>query len=273
MSYEGDTTSQGANLGESSRFVRQGSLRKVIPGEHNNENLFLKNKGELGKIYKNIRLEYIILAEYKSAISENIQGVYVIPSRDNFLVWFGIIFIRKGPYEEGVFRFDLILDQEFPDTPKLPVVRFQSKMFHPAVNIATNELNLSTAFTKWVKTDNHIWQVLKYVQWIFHNVEGSLPHAVNEEAATLFKDNKEEFLSRTRSVVKESLERLYDDPPTEDKHYISFEVYNPNIHESTTAQLLTQKHKELSKYRKSWVLPGSIKPLSRPPTPDSEKES
>lgn len=66
---------------------------------------------------------------------------------------------------------------------------------------------------------------------------------------------------------------LYDDPPTEDKHYITFELYDPKIHESTRAQLLTQKHEELPKYQKSWVLPYSIIPLGRPPTPESEKES
>lgn len=57
-------------------------------------------------------------------------------------------------------------------------------MFHPAVDAETNELNLEKAFTKWSKTDNHIWQVLKYIKWIFNNVEGSLSYSVNEEAAT-----------------------------------------------------------------------------------------
>ncbi|XP_044750284.1 protein crossbronx homolog [Coccinella septempunctata] len=273
MNCEEEPANQGTNLGESSGFVRQGSLRRVIPGENNNENLFMKNKGELSKLYKNIRLEYVILAEYKTVISENIQGVYVIPSRDNFLAWFGVIFVKSGPYEEGVFRFDIILEPDFPDTPKLPTVCFQSKMFHPVVHQETNELSLLKAFTKWDKSENHIWQVLKYIKWIFHNVEGSLPHAVNEEAVSLFKNDKEEFQKKARNIVEESLEHLYDEPPTDDKHYIRFEMYDPNIHEPTRAQLLTQKHEELPKYRKSWVLPGSIIPLGRPPTPDSEKES
>lgn len=74
-------------------------------------------------------------------------------------------------------------------------------------------------------------------------------------------------------MVEVSKVHLYDDPPTEDKHYITFELYDPKIHESTRAQLLTQKHEELPKYQKSWVLPYSIIPLGRPPTPESEKES
>lgn len=79
------------------------------------------------------RQEYIILAEYKLVQSENLKGVYVIPSRESpfcmfpltlwnlrlmgwFLVWFGFIYVREGPYEDGVFRFSIFLDEKFPDS-------------------------------------------------------------------------------------------------------------------------------------------------------------
>lgn len=65
-------------------------------------------------------------------LSENMQGVYVIPSRENslcmhervfiilflygyFLVWFGVIFVRSGLYEDGVFRFNIMLPENFPE--------------------------------------------------------------------------------------------------------------------------------------------------------------
>lgn len=33
----------------------------------------------------------------------------------NFSVWFGVIFVRAGFYEGGVFRFTLTLPEKFPD--------------------------------------------------------------------------------------------------------------------------------------------------------------
>lgn len=66
-------------------------------------------------------------------INENLQGIYVIPSKENpfckfsFLyfyiyinavllaVWFGVIFVRCGPYEDGIFRFTIELPENFPE--------------------------------------------------------------------------------------------------------------------------------------------------------------
>ena len=30
-------------------------------------------------------------------------------------VWFGVLFIRQGYYQEGVFRFSVIIPEQFPD--------------------------------------------------------------------------------------------------------------------------------------------------------------
>lgn len=32
-------------------------------------------------------------------------------------VWFGVIFIRLGDYQEGIFRFSLHIPENFPDGP------------------------------------------------------------------------------------------------------------------------------------------------------------
>lgn len=33
----------------------------------------------------------------------------------NILVWFGVVFVRSGLYEDGIFRFDIILPENFPE--------------------------------------------------------------------------------------------------------------------------------------------------------------
>lgn len=32
-----------------------------------------------------------------------------------FLVWFGVVFVRSGLYEDGIFRFNITLPENFPD--------------------------------------------------------------------------------------------------------------------------------------------------------------
>lgn len=64
-------------------------------------------------------------------------------------------------------------------------VIFQSEIFHPVIDSRSNELNLLHAFPKWNKNDQHLWQVLKYIQWVFYNTNASIAHAVNQEAAEM----------------------------------------------------------------------------------------
>lgn len=49
-----------------------------------------------------------------------------------------------------------------------------------------NEVNLNLAFPVWNKGEQHIWQVLKYLHWIFYNVNSSVAHAVNQDIANLY---------------------------------------------------------------------------------------
>ncbi|EFA04459.2 protein crossbronx homolog [Tribolium castaneum] len=255
----------------SDNFTRQGSIRKVISIEPK-ENLFGRQNEDLNKLYKNFHQEYVILAEYKMIQSENIQGVYVIPSRENPFIWFGVIFVRSGPYEDGVFRFNVVLDENFPDSEH-PKVVFLSEMFHPVVHPDTNEVHLLKAFPTWNKADQHIWQVLKYIHWMFYNLSPTIAHSVNPEAADLFANNQEAFRNKVKEIVKTSQEKIYDEPPVEDKHYLVFEPYNPEVHEQAKSTMLAQNSEEGVKCGFSWVLPGSFKPLGRPPSPDSESES
>ncbi|ENN79512.1 protein crossbronx homolog [Dendroctonus ponderosae] len=247
-------------------FARQGSLRRVIPPETDRDNLFGRQNEDLNNIFKIYRQEYIILAEYKMIQTEDIQGVYVIPSRENPLMWFGVIFARSGPYKDGVFRFTLFLDDSFPDCEH-PKVLFHSKLLHPVINPETNELNLSGAFPTWNKNEQHLWQVLKYIQWIFINVEASLKHSINKEASELLLKNKEAFSARAQELVELNKKHLYDSPPTEDKHYIAFEPFNPELHKKENMMAFLQEKGQRGKAGYSWVLPRRFKPLERPITP------
>lgn len=88
-----------------------------------------------------------------------------------------------------------------------------------------------------------------------------------------YKNNREAFNEKVRTCVKLSQHRLYDNPPTDDKHYIVFEKYSPDKHDTIRASVLAQKEARPLKEGHSWVSPGAFKPLTRPQTPPSENDS
>ena len=44
------------------------------------------------------------MAEYNLLLKQKLPGIYCIPSANSSLLWYGVLFIRQGPYQEGVFR-------------------------------------------------------------------------------------------------------------------------------------------------------------------------
>lgn len=89
-----------------------------------------------------------------------------------------------------------------------------------------------------------------------------------------YKSDEKAFKEKISALVKKSQEHLYDPPPTEDKHYITFEAYEPAKHDPIKTAMLNQPVEEKPKVvGRSWVAHGSFKPLSRAPSPSSESES
>ncbi|XP_041968328.1 protein crossbronx homolog isoform X2 [Aricia agestis] len=192
--------------------------------------------------------------------TENLPGIYVIPSYENSFLWYGVIFIRSGIYGGGIFRFKLILPDKFPDDV-VPSVVFTSQIYHPAIDANTGALELNEVFPHWDRKQNHIWQILKYVNWIFFNFNMKVP--ANNEAATLYKTNSKMFLDKVKECVAHSIERVYDEPPTEDKHYITFKPYDPNVHDPAKNLMMKAPGCSESSIGISWVTPGSYQSFSK----------
>ncbi|XP_072936778.1 protein crossbronx homolog [Epargyreus clarus] len=218
------------------------------------------NSKEMNELYSVFHQEYIIMAEYRMLQTENLQGIYVIPSYENSLLWYGVIFVRSGIYEGGVFRFTLTLPEKFPDD-KVPVLTFTSQLYHPAVDANNGALNLNEVFPQWDKKQNRIWQILKYTHWIFHNLNMKAP--ANIEASLNFKTNKKQFMEKVKECVTSSINRIYDDPPTEDKHYITFKPYDPSIHETAKNIMLKAPTLNENSHGFSWVHQGSFESFSK----------
>ncbi|XP_022123073.2 AKT-interacting protein [Pieris rapae] len=215
------------------------------------------------ELYSIFHQEYIIMAEYRMLQTENLEGIYVIPSYENSFLWYGVIFVRTGIYTEGVFRFTLSLPEKFPDD-KVPSITFTSQLYHPAVDANSGQLNLTEVFSQWDKKQNHIWQILKYLLWIFNNVNIKAP--ANNEASLMFKTNKKVFIEKVKECVTLSHEHMYDAPITEDKHYITFQPYDPKIHDVAKNKMLKQKENDENSHGISWVQTGSYQSFSKEDT-------
>ncbi|KAF3832330.1 hypothetical protein F7725_025995 [Dissostichus mawsoni] len=127
-------------------------------------------------------LEYSLLAEFTLVIKQKLPGIYVQPSYKSALMWFGVIFIRHGLYQDGVFKFTVYIPDNYPDG-ECPKLVFDIPVFHPLVDPVSGELDVRRAFTKWRRNHNHIWQVLMYARTIFYKINTTEP--LNPEAAVL----------------------------------------------------------------------------------------
>ncbi|XP_030378493.1 protein crossbronx-like [Scaptodrosophila lebanonensis] len=208
----------------------------------------LETPHQPNKVLDIIRQGYIILAEYNLIEQEQLRGIYAIPSYSSGVHWFGVIFIRSGLYAESMFRFSILLPDNFPDDVVLPTVIFQTDVFHPLICPVTHSLDLTSAFREWRKDEHHIWHLLRYIQAIFADPEGSVcsaqgcvrlsqvimgPHREvhNMDALRLLARSRMEYLARVQQGIEWSVAHMYDDPPTDDPHYIVFEPYNPTLHQ------------------------------------------
>jgi ubiquitin-protein ligase len=93
--------------------------------------------------------DYKVTIEYKHLKSHAPGGVYLVPSLTNLRHFFGLIFIRRGPFTNGIFKFQLKLPKEYNDTDKWPTIVFDSHVYNPYVNEETRELDIKTAYPTW----------------------------------------------------------------------------------------------------------------------------
>ncbi|KAF2363459.1 Ubiquitin-conjugating enzyme E2 [Trinorchestia longiramus] len=214
--------------------------------------------------------ESLLLAEYHLLQKERVQGVYVIPSARSPLVWFGVVFVRQGDYEEGVFRFTLHIPENFPDGP-VPRILFETPVFHPLVSPDTGEMDVGRGFSyKWRRCSNHLFHLLLYMRRAFHKIETSKP--LNPEAAVLYESDFELFQRRVRACVSQSLQSVHDPPAAaeHDPHAIIFSQYNPLVHEPIRKQLKTQRPVKTSSEESigvglSWIKQDSLHIFSQQP--------
>ena len=146
--------------------------------------------------------------EYKHLKQNAPGGIIVTPSFDDLRRWHGVIFVRKGPYQGGIFKFIVQLPRQYNDHNVFPEVRFQNEVSNPFVTPMSRGggsgageeegeggglLDLRHAYPKWDPTRHFIVTVLTFVKKIFYLKDEDLDgydSPANHGAATMFLTDK-----------------------------------------------------------------------------------
>ncbi|EDO45944.1 predicted protein [Nematostella vectensis] len=191
------------------------------------------------KAYGPFFLEYTLMAEYNQLRSQRLPGVYVLPAAKSALVWYGVIFIRMGLYQDGIFKFQMTIPENFPDGD-CPTLVFKPTIFHPVVNIETGELDVRRAFPRWRRNINHLWQVLLYAKRIFYKIDSRDP--LNPEAAEMYQNDKDRY----KQKVNECLRRCHNElhlAVADDPHAIKFVELTPEKQDDVKNQIIESQSK------------------------------
>ncbi|XP_041375803.1 AKT-interacting protein-like isoform X3 [Gigantopelta aegis] len=210
-----------------------------IPSDPRMNHSQLKSPANLGANgYGTYFQEYSLMAEYNQLHRQKMPGVYVIPSAHCSHIWNGVLFIRQGLYQEGVFRFTLTIPDNYPDS-ECPSLVFEYPIFHPVVHPKTGEVDVKRAFPRWRRNNNHLWQVLLYARRIFYKIEIKDP--LNEEAADLYLQDLEKFKKKVSESVKSAKTQALEPPKSDDPFAIRFNEMDPALFEQAKQDMLNSK--------------------------------
>lgn len=83
------------------------------------------------------------------------------------LVWHGVLFVHKGFYRSGTFKFRLTLPENYPNQP--PSITLLTDLFHPLVDVKGN-VCISQQFPVWRPYQDYTFHVLHYLKNMFKKV-------------------------------------------------------------------------------------------------------
>lgn len=112
--------------------------------------------------------DYKVTIEYKHLKSHAPSGVYLVPSMTSLREFYGIIFVRRGLFTNGIFKFKLTLPPRYNDTDMWPQIVFSSLVYNPYVYEQTGELDVRSAYPKWDPSRHYLVTVLTYLKKIFY---------------------------------------------------------------------------------------------------------
>jgi len=157
--------------------------------------------------------DYKVTIEYKHLKQHAPGGVYLVPSTENLRHFYGVIFVRRGPFTNGIFKFQIRLQESYNAINTHPSIIFDSYVYNPHVDESTGKLDVSAAYPRWDPHRHYLVTVLTFLKKIFY-VKSFGPDAkANLEAKELSKSNPEEYRRKVENCVQESQKAIYMNEP------------------------------------------------------------
>ncbi|KAF6766814.1 Ubiquitin-conjugating enzyme, E2 [Kalmanozyma brasiliensis GHG001] len=145
--------------------------------------------------------------------SNSPSGIYVSLDDDDTHLWHGVIFVSGGPFNGGIFRFDIVFPASYPSS--IPQVFFPPTLLHPLVDPDSGRLLLLSRFPTWNPRRDFVSHILHFVKSAFEEetLEGLLEGAVsNKEVYRMFRGHRGLFdrLAMQSVALSTSPSSLYD---------------------------------------------------------------
>jgi ubiquitin-protein ligase len=163
--------------------------------------------------------DYKLSIEYKHLKSHCPGGVFIVPSFDDIRLFHGVIFIRRGAFTNGIFKFTLTCPPKYNDANTHPKVVFSSYVYNPHVHPQTGEVDMTVAYPEWRPDKHFLVTALTYIKKIFYikdfndlseEQKQKLP---NQEAYNKFLNDQDGYRRRVAECVKEAQRSTYTSLP------------------------------------------------------------
>jgi ubiquitin-protein ligase len=151
--------------------------------------------------------DYKVTIEYKHLKSHAPGGVYLIPSLKELRHFYGVIFVRRGPFTNGIFKFELVLPRQYNDFNQHPQIHFNSKVYNPYV-FPDGKLDIETAYPKWDPSRHYLVTVLTFLKKIFYAKSFDDARA-NLEAKELSLSDPAQYRENVDACVRESQKQVF----------------------------------------------------------------
>mmetsp|Transcript_23930 Transcript_23930/g.66408 ORF Transcript_23930/g.66408 Transcript_23930/m.66408 type:complete len:234 (-) Transcript_23930:60-761(-) len=152
--------------------------------------------------------DYKVTIEYKHLKSHAPGGVYLVPSLGDLRTFYGVIFVRRGPFTNGIFKFQLQLPPTYNDVNQHPQITFTSAVYNPHVDPLTGKLDIKTAYPKWDPSKHYLVTVLTFTKKIFYAKNFDDAKA-NVEAKNLAKSDPAAYRKKVDECVGESQRKAF----------------------------------------------------------------
>lgn len=157
--------------------------------------------------------DYKVTIEYKHLKNHSPGGVYLVPSFEDLRHFYGVIFVRRGPFTNGIFKFQVRLPEKYNDVNTHPEITFSSYVYNPHVDAISGQLDVKSAYPRWDPHRHYLVTVLTYLKKIFYVKTFGADAKANQEAKLLSSSDPEAYRKKVDACVRESQKAVFVNDP------------------------------------------------------------